>query len=176
MKAPNSMSRDGENAAGAPKWAVLLAVVAVVGFTGCVSHQRSSASTRTSHSVEGARESVDRHMLVFRQRADGTSAVFESEKMTLIFPDLKRSERNSFDGEELAIQVGGEGRSETTRSCNRNGRVTTFRAVYENGISTVTFCGREVKLMDEARTVMVGGKAIDLKTATTPVTVVARTE
>jgi hypothetical protein len=115
-------------------------------------------------------------MLVFRQRADGTSAVFASEKVTLIFPDLKRSERNSFDGEELAIQIGGEGRSETTRSCNRNGRVTTFRAVYGNGITTITFCGREVKLMDEAQTVMVGEKAIDLTTETSPVTVVARAE
>ena len=130
--------------------------------SGCVRSGKHFQSSATKHSFTPVLQQIDPRMLVFRQRADGKSAVFESDKVTLIFPELKRSERNSFDGEELAIQIAGGGRSETVRSCRRNWRSTTFRAVYQHGVSTITFCGREVKLSDEARKVIAGDRVIEL--------------
>jgi len=147
-----------------------------IASSGCVRVERSFGSTKTSHTVTPALQQIDTRMLVFRQRPEGNSAVFESDKVTLVFPDLKRSERNSFDREELAIQISGSGRSETMRSCNRNGRLTTFRAVYEDGVSTITFCGREVKLTNGAQTVLVGDRTIELTGETPMVMVIAKSE
>ena len=144
-------------------------------LTGCVRVERNFGSSKTTQKTQYPGQGND-HWLVFRQRADGNSAVFESDKLTLIFPNLNRRERNSFDGEDLAIQIAGEGSSETTRTCNRNGRVTTFRARYKDGVSTVSFCGREVKLVETARKVILADKTIDLATESATVDVVALTE
>jgi hypothetical protein len=129
---------------------------------GCVRKEKHFQSSRTHQTFMPALQQVDPRMLVFRQRAEGDSAVFESDRITLVFANLKRRERNSFDGEDLPIQIAGGGRSEVVRSCNRNGRTTIFRAVYKDGVSTITFCGREVKLADEARKVILGDKEIEL--------------
>lgn len=169
---PNNRKRSWSATASA----VALMAVFALALCGCVRVKRNFASTKTSHSVTPGLQRVDSRMLVFRQRAEGKHAIFESDKVTLVFSNLKRRERNSFDGEDLAIQIAGDGRSETMRTCNRNGRVTTFRAVYANGVSTITFCGREVKLMDEARKVTVGGTTIDLSGGERVVTVLAQAE
>lgn len=130
--------------------------------SGCVRTERQFQSSRTMHTVTPVLQQIDPRMLVFRQRAEGNGAVFESGKLTLFFPDLKTSERNSFDGEDLPIQIAGGGRSETVRTCRRNWRTTTFRAVYQDGVSTITFCGREVRLADEARKVILADEVIEL--------------
>src|SRR5687767_12208612 len=120
-------------------------------LTGCVRVERNFGSSKTTQKTQYPPGQWNNHWLVFRQRAEGKDAIFESDKLTLIFPNLSRTERNSFDGEDLAIQIAGEGTSETTRTCNRNGRITTFQARYKDGVSTLTFCRREVKLAESAR-------------------------
>jgi hypothetical protein len=144
-------------------------------LTGCIRAERNFGASKTTQKTQHPGQWND-HWLVFRQRSEGNSAIFESDKLTLIFPHLNRRERNSFDGEDIAIQIAGEGTSETTRTCNRNGRVTTFHARYKDGVSTVTFCGREVKLVEEARKIVLGDKIIDLATENATVAVVAVTE
>jgi len=145
-------------------------------LTGCVRVERNFGSSKTTQKTQYPSGQWNDHWLVFRQRAEGKTAIFESDKLTLIFPSLSRRERNSFDGEDLAIQIAGEGTSETTRTCNRNGRVTTFHARYKVGVSTVTFCGREVKLVEAARKVILAAKTIDLASENTTVAVVALSE
>ena len=84
----------------APKWVVLLAVVAVAGFTGCVSHQRSSASTRTRHSVEGAAATYAREYFDFG--ATAISVFWESRtggQSTYVFSgDINGDGGTSNDG------------------------------------------------------------------------------
>ena len=145
-------------------------------LTGCVRVDRNFGSSKTTQKTQYPSGPWNEHWLVFRPRAEGKNAIFESDKLTLIFPNLNRRERNSFDGEDLAIQIAGEWTSETTRTYNRNGRVTTFHARYKDGVSTVTFCGREVKLVEAARKVILADKTIDLATESATVDVVALTE
>ena len=142
-------------------------------LTGCVRVERKFVSRKTTHSVTNTSNRHHQHWLVFKPHGDGKDAVFVSEKLTLIFPNLSRRERNSFDGEDIAIQVAGEGCSEVTRTCNRNGRITTFNGRYKDGVSTITFGGREVKLADSARKVILGDKTINLANESPTVTVIA---
>ena len=141
-------------------------------LSGCVRVERNFGSSKTSYKQHPPGV-WNEHWLVFRQRAEGKNAIFESDKVTLIFPDLRRRERNSFDGEDIAIQIAGEGSSETTRTCNRNGRITTFNARYKDGVSTITFCGREVKLAESGHKVILTNQTIDLATEGSTVTVAA---
>ena len=53
-------------------------------------------------------------------------------------------------------------------------RITTFNGRYKDGVSTITFCGREVKLADSARKVILGNKTINLANESPTVTVIAR--
>jgi hypothetical protein len=141
-------------------------------LSGCVRVERNFGSSKTIHK-QYPPGVWNEHWLVFRQRPSGNSAIFESDKLTLVFPDLSRRERNSFDGEDIAIQIAGEGNSETTRTCNRNGRITTFQARYRDGVSTITFCGREVKLAESGHKVILTNQTIDLATEGSTVTVAA---
>ena len=100
-------------------------------LSGCVRVERNFAFRKTTHSVTNPSNPHHQNWLVFKPQAEGKDALFVSDKVTLVFPNLSRRERNSFDGDDIAIQVAGEGSSEVTRTCNRSGRITTFNARYK---------------------------------------------
>jgi hypothetical protein len=155
---------------------LLLALAAVL-LSGCVWHKRTTSQERTfPHNSSGARQLASETELVFTCRSEGNDVVLASDKLTLIFPDLRRHDRKAFDGEEFWIQIGGEGSSEVVRSYRRNWRNAKFHARYKDGVNTIQFCGREVRLENGARKVIVGEKTFELTPDEKIVRVLARAE
>ena len=141
----------------------LLLTLAAVLLSGCVWHKRLINEERTfRQNSSGTRQLVSETELVFTCRSEGNDVILASDKLTLIFPDVHRHDRKAFDGEEFWIQIGGDGSSEIVRSYRRNWRNAKFHARYKDGVNTIQFCGREVRLENSARKVIVGDKTFEL--------------
>ena len=141
----------------------LLLALAGLLLNGCVWHKRTTNEERTfRQNSAGAHQLASETELVFTCRSEGNDVILESEKLTLIFPDVRRHDRRAFDGEEFWIQIGGDGSSEIMRSYRRNWRNAKFHARYKDGVNTIHFCGREVRLENAARKVIVGEKTFEL--------------
>jgi hypothetical protein len=152
---------------------LLLIFVAIIpAVTGCISHhfvsgQNSTTSTqanfdRSHNQGAGAPQWQGPDRLTLTYRIDRNSAVLDSDRLTLIFPNLSAGELSSFSfqGGELHIQVGGDGVSESTVSGRRNRDTATFHSHYENGTNTIQFFGRTVKLANQAHVIIVNNVAV----------------
>jgi hypothetical protein len=155
----------------------MLVVVTSVLLSGCVRYSASVKQDRTVRQTPSAARALAKdHELVFTCRTEGRDVILESEKLTLIFPAALWIERKAFDGEEFWIQVGGHGSSEIVRSNGGHFGTAKFHARYKDGVNTIQFCGREVRLENAARTVIVGEKTFELTPDEKIVRVLARAE
>src|SRR5687768_14189896 len=141
----------------------LLMAVMGVSLSGCVRHRSGLTLQQTiRENSSGARQLAAENEIVFTCRSEGNDVILESEQLILVFPKVRRIERTAFDGEEFWVQVGGEGSSEVARSHGRNFGTAKFHARYKDGVSTIQFCGREVRLENAARKVIVGEQVFEL--------------
>lgn len=133
-------------------------------LTGCVAVSRHSHSTAnsTTHARIGPAFS-DSESVILRYRVEKGAAILDSDRVTLVFPNLPDPELNAFNfqGGALAIQISGDGFSEATVNCQRNEFACKFNARYQNGTNQIEFFGRRVQLVNAATTIIVGDKSID---------------
>jgi len=151
---------------------LLLPILAIsLAATGCVGvsqHSLSGQNSTTSsfehshHQGPGAPQWQGADKLTLTYSTGEHTAVLDSDRVTLIFPNLSAGEVSSFSfqGGELHIRVGGDGTSESTVIWCRNNDTATFHSRYENGINTIQFFGRTIKLSNQARLVIANGAAV----------------
>ena len=110
---------------------------------------------------------------MFTYRVEGDKAIFDSDKVSLVFPDLPARQRRIFALKNgfINVQIAGEGNSECTVSHRRNFTVATLRSRYSNGTNYFNFCGREVMLVDNARQAITRGQVFDLANQKTEVAI-----
>jgi hypothetical protein len=119
--------------------------------TGCriqSSSYKHSGHNLITHTGAPAHPPAHPDQLVFVYRVEGSNAIFDSDKLTLIFPGVPKRQRDAFAFKSgfLAIQIAGHGVSESTVNSRRNFTTARFHSRYENGTNTITFCGRQVLL------------------------------
>jgi hypothetical protein len=134
-----------------------ISLLSLVFWAGCSfrSHSTvSSTSNSTAHSKanQPAAWSTD-EQLEFTYRNEDGKAIFDSEAVTIVFLGLSEGERKSFffQGGKIALQISGEGNSESRVDCRNNFSKAQFRSVYQNGENTITFCGRQVRLVEKGK-------------------------
>src|SRR5687768_6211863 len=135
---------------------LMLALLAL-SLAGCVRYSHHHGGSHTSFTSQGgAGHLAENDQLEFTYRVEGANGIFDSDKVTLIFPDLRAGERNSFflKDDRIAVQIAGEGRSTQTITHKHNKRQSAFTASYESGTNTITFCGRQVRLANRAQLIL----------------------
>ena len=152
----------------------LLLILLACTFTGCIirsGNHSSEFSTAHSSSLTGPSTTDDQ--LKFVYRLEGNNAILDSDKVTLIFPGLSERQRHMFflNAGFIPLQIAGEGTAETTVSCRRGPITAILHSRYQNGINTITFCGREVILSDHARRATVAARTFDLSNGKTEINV-----
>ncbi len=136
----------------------------LLALPGCASHSRShSGHQHTTYSTSGPRPWADEDTLQLAYRVEGNDAVMDSNRLTIIFPNLPSAARDSFSFQQgkVSIQIGGESTSSVTVECRRNNDLSSFQSQYANGANTVTFCGRQVRILDHGRSILTAKERFD---------------
>lgn len=133
-------------------------------LSGChiSAHRHSTGHFTTTQFSANAGKVIPPTNLMFTYRVDGSNAIFDSDKVTLIFPDLPAGQRKAFKGGPFPVQIAGDGITETKVTSRRNLSTSSLTARFENGVTTFNFCGSEVTLRDGASIATTAAQAVDL--------------
>lgn len=129
----------------------------------CVQHSNravASAYAETHH----ASSALPEDQIEFTYRVEGQNGILDSDKVMLVAADLPKGERESFalNGNKLTLWIGGSGSADVSISHRMNTATSTLGSHYADGTNTVQFCGREFKLANKAKTLIVGKDVFDL--------------
>lgn len=149
----------------------LLPILLACTLTGCTISLNNSSEASTVHTSSLSGALATEGQLAFVYRVEGDNAILDSDKVTLIFPGLSERQRQIFflNAGFIPLQIAGDGTAETTVSCRRNRAIAILNSRYQNGINTITFCGREVILFDHARRAITAGQTFDLSKGKTEI-------
>ncbi|MGV3773117.1 MAG: hypothetical protein ACO1QB_09470 [Verrucomicrobiales bacterium] len=114
-----------------------------------------SAKHEVSESYMNGASVTPQNRMELVYKVEGEQALFESERMILVFVDLPKDPRECFylQGGKVNLQVSGEGSSTVHVECSNNKTVATFNASYHDGVNKITFCDSEALLVEHGKTV-----------------------
>lgn len=134
------------------------ALVAVFTATGCIRVAKTATrhETNASHTHFANQTQSIGAPLKLTYQVEGSNAIFDSDKVTLVFVDVPpdKSKLFFFQHGIHTIQVEGSGQSKTKVDCQRNKETATFASNYKNGTNILRFCEREVKLTQAGTSVV----------------------
>lgn len=125
---------------------------------------RYSGNQSSSFAASPGLNLPDEDTMVFRYKMRDGRATLESQRVLLVFHDLKPDQQKffHFQNEEQPVQIGGDGFSSVETTCGNGKSSVRFRSTYSNGTNVLQFGNQTVRLITNGQGLLAGDLAVDL--------------